>query len=373
VQSRLVVERQPRSVVVRIEGDLAIPTVRSVYGQLQSIARRRHVSTVVLDFSATGRVDSSGAAVVSLVRKHCVRHGRRLELVSLGDQHRAVLEMMPSAPAVAEPPAEPPSVLEIVGERVVGAASGTRALCTLVADTVHQAVLVATRKKRLPAGSVGTQLVAMGFDGMFIVTLLAFLLGVTMGFQGVTQLQRLGAGVFVAEMIGLSMVRELGPLIVAIILAGRTGAAIAAELGTMKVRSEIDALATMGIDTNRFLVLPRLLAITIVGPGLTLVAMFVGMIGGTLVASLALDIPMTALWLRIVERLTVTDYVHGLAKSFCFAWIIAIAGCHLGMRAKGDPSSVGSATTRTVVASILGIIVVDAIFATATTIVRGHA
>jgi phospholipid/cholesterol/gamma-HCH transport system permease protein len=200
---------------------------------------------------------------------------------------------------------------------------------------------------------------------------LSLLLGLTMAFQGVTQLERFGAGVFVADMISLSMVRELGPLMTAIILTGRTGAAIAAELGTMRVRSEIDALSTMGIDPNRFLLLPRLYALTIAGPALSLMAMFIGMFGGMLVASLALDMPVEAYWQRCVEFVTLGDYLHGLVKSLLFAWIIAITGCHYGMRATGDPSSVGHATTRTVVVSVLMIILVDAVFATMTTIIRG--
>ncbi|MCW5807280.1 MAG: ABC transporter permease [Deltaproteobacteria bacterium] len=364
----LTVEREPRSVRVHLHGDLALATARDVYARLQPIARRRGVRKVVVDFAHAGRIDSSGVAVIGLVRSWCARHDKQLELASLDDRQRAALEMLPPPAAVVrrtveEQVVEPVTALEVVGERVAGVASAGRALVALVAATLRQGVLVATRRRRLPAGSVGSQIVAMGFDGMFIVTLLAFLLGITMGFQGVTQLQRLGAGVFVADMIGLSMVRELGPLIVAIILAGRTGAAIAAELGTMRVRSEIDALATMGIDPHRFLILPRLLAITVVGPGLTLIATFVGVFGGTLVASIALDMPMAAFWERIHERLAAGDFAHGLAKSLVFAWIIAIAGSHLGMRAEGDPTSVGQATTRAVVTSIFGIILFDAAFA----------
>jgi phospholipid/cholesterol/gamma-HCH transport system permease protein len=171
-------------------------------------------------------------------------------------------------------------------------------------------------------------------------------------------------------MIGLSVVRELAPLMTAIVLTGRTGAAIAAELGTMRVRSEIDALSTMGINPVRFLVVPRLAAITFVVPALTLMAMFIGMAGGMFVATLSLDMPITTFWQRMAERVQLHDYIHGIGKSFVFAWIIGFAGVHLGMRARGDASSVGAATTRTVVASIFFIILVDAIFATITTLVK---
>jgi phospholipid/cholesterol/gamma-HCH transport system permease protein len=192
----------------------------------------------------------------------------------------------------------------------------------------------------------------------------------TMGFQGAVQLQRFGAGVFVADMVGMTMVRELSPLMTAVILTGRTGAAIAAELGTMRVRSEIDALSTMGISPVRFLIAPRLIAITLVVPALSLMSMFIGMFGGMVVASYALDLPMITYWQRIIERVSLGDFVHGVGKSFVFAWIIGFAGSHLGMRAGGDASSVGAATTRTVVTSIFFIILVDAIFATISTLLR---
>jgi phospholipid/cholesterol/gamma-HCH transport system permease protein len=171
-------------------------------------------------------------------------------------------------------------------------------------------------------------------------------------------------------MIGLSVVRELAPLMTAVVLTGRTGAAIAAELGTMRVRSEIDALSTMGINPVRFLIVPRLAAITFVVPALTLMAMFIGMAGGMFVATLTLDMPIVTFWERMADRVQMHDYLHGIGKSFVFAWIIGFAGSHLGMRAGGDASSVGAATTRTVVAGIFFIIFVDAIFATVSTMVK---
>jgi phospholipid/cholesterol/gamma-HCH transport system permease protein len=210
----------------------------------------------------------------------------------------------------------------------------------------------------------------MGVGAIFIVALLSFLTGMTMAFQGAVQLQRFGAGVFVADMIGMSMARELVPLMTAVILTGRTGAAIAAELGTMRVRSEIDALSTMGISPGRFFIVPRIAAITVVGPALTLIGIFVGILGGMLVATMTLDMPAVTFWSRVVDRVNLLDFVHGVGKSLVFAWIIGIVGSHLGMRASGDASSVGTATTRTVVVSVFFIVVVDAVFATITTLVR---
>jgi phospholipid/cholesterol/gamma-HCH transport system permease protein len=161
------------------------------------------------------------------------------------------------------------------------------------------------------------------------------------------------------------MIRELAPLMTAIMLSGRTGAAIAAELGTMRVGQEIDALTAMGVSPIRFLVVPRLAALTFALPALTLIAMFIGIGGGMLVAGLLLNMGPATFWMRIVDRVDMADFLQGFLKSFVFAWIIGLTATHLGMRASGDASSVGAATTRTVVVSIFFIIVVDALFATA--------
>ncbi|MEO8706000.1 MAG: ABC transporter permease [Kofleriaceae bacterium] len=365
----LSIERKDRSAVVHLQGDLIVPTARTVYGSLRALVKRRDVRHVTLDVAEAGRVDSSGIAIVSLIGKQLQRSGKKLELVSLSEAQRAALELVPEQAELPEATVAA-GIFERVGEKVYVGIESAKQLVSLIGETVRQISAVVTRKKRLPAGALSEQISKMGADGVFIVGLLSFLLGTTTAFQAATQLQRFGAGVFVADMIGLSMVRELAPLMTAVILTGRTGAAIAAELGTMRVRSEVDALTAMGVNPVRFLVAPRIIAITFIVPALTLMGMFVGMVGGMLVATLTLDMPIVTFWSRMVERVDLLDFLHGLGKSVVFAWIIGIAGCHLGMRAGKDAGSVGSATTRTVVSAIFFIIVVDAIVATISTITR---
>jgi len=364
------VQREGRAAIVRLHGDLVVPTSEQLYGQLRSVSRRRDVKKVVLDFRDAGRVDSAGVAVISLVGRQLRKAGKALEFDQLADRHRAALELVPAGETRHRPDLEVPPYLERLGDRVIGLARSARALFALVGETVHQSAAVALGKRRLPANALANQIAIMGVEGVFIVGLLSFLLGMTMAFQGAVQLQRFGAGVFVADMVGMTMVRELAPMMTAVILTGRTGAAIAAELGTMRVRSEIDALSTMGINPVRFLIVPRTVALTLVLPALALMAMFIGMLGGMVVTMFAIELPPIAYWQRIAERVELGDYLHGIGKSFVFAWIIGFAASHLGMRAGGDASSVGNATTKTVVTSILFIIVVDAIFATIATILR---
>jgi phospholipid/cholesterol/gamma-HCH transport system permease protein len=364
------VERSGRRAIVHLRGDIVLATSRKNWACIRPLLRKRECNHVTLDFSAAGRLDSSALAMVSMLRRQLAKDNRTLVLEKLADQHEAVLALVPaemSAPAIASPRM---GFVERVGERVFALRDSAKELVELIRETLRQCWRVVTRRERLPAGALVEQIARMGTDAIGIVGLLGFLLGMTMSFQGAVQLQRVGAGPFVADMIGVSMVREIAPLMTAVILTGRTGAAIAAELGTMRVRSEIDALATMGISPVRYLIVPRIAAITFVGPALSLICMLIGCAGGLLVAAFALDLAPITFWQRMVERLTLADFAHGLSKSLVFAWIIGFAGSHLGLRASADASSVGSATTRTVVVGVFCIILVDAVFATVTTLTR---
>jgi len=364
------IERDGRSAVVRLQGDLVVATAGSLYARLRGLARLRGVKTLVLDFTGAGRIDSAGAAVVALLGRQLRRSGKQLELRRQNDQHRAAIELTPAlAPDVRRADAVA-GVVERQGARVIETAGGLAAFGGLVVETLAQLTQVLARRKHIPAGSLRHHLELMGVDAIFIVSLLSFLTGMTMAFQGAVQLQRFGAGVFVADMIGMSMVRELVPLMTAVILTGRTGAAIAAELGTMQVRSEVDALSTMGINPVRFLIVPRIIAITAIGPALTLIGIFIGIMGGMMVAQVTLDMPAVTFWSRVVARVTLLDFAHGVGKSVVFAWIIGFVGSYLGLGASGDAGSVGRATTRTVVLSVFFIILVDAVFATIATFTR---
>jgi phospholipid/cholesterol/gamma-HCH transport system permease protein len=363
------VERHGDTAVVHVRGDLIIPTAERLHTTLRHLCRRRDVHKIVVDLSAAGRVDSAGVAVLEIAKHSLEQSGKTLELDQPSDTQRAALELSP--PTRSKPRrGDDDTWLEAIGDRVLRIAEATRLLAHLSFDVVRQGLLVFSGQRKLPGGSVSQQVLTMGADGVFIVGLLSLLLGITSGFQGVMQLTKFGAGPFVADMVGWSMIRELAPLMTAVVLSGRTGAAIAAELGAMRVGQEIDALTAMGVSPVRYLVLPRMIALMFALPALTLIAMFVGICGGMIVAALLIDMPPGVFWMRIVARVDIADFLQGFTKSFVFAWIIGLVGSHLGMRASGDAASVGKATTKTVVACIFMIIVVDAIFATAITLWR---
>lgn len=196
-----------------------------------------------------------------------------------------------------------------------------------------------------------------------IVSLISFLVGVILAFQSAIQLRQYGAGIFVADLVGLAVVREMGPMMAAIVVAGGTGAGFAAALGNMRVNEEIDALETLGISPIDFLVRPRLIAVTIMLPILTLYANLLGILGGLFISSTLLSIPGSAYWIETQNRVGVTDVSIGIVKSFVFGIMIALIGCWRGMQCGRDTAGVGIATSSAVVTSIMFIVLGDALFA----------
>ncbi|MSQ20060.1 MAG: MlaE family lipid ABC transporter permease subunit [Betaproteobacteria bacterium] len=201
-----------------------------------------------------------------------------------------------------------------------------------------------------------------GVDALPIVALIAFLMGLIIAFQSAIPLRQYGGEVFVGDLVGLSMLRELGPLMTAILIAGRSGAAFAAELGTMKVNEEINALTTMGFDPIRFLVVTRVLAGLIVTPLLTIFADLIGILGGAL-TMLTFSIPTRTYFTHVGAFADTADFLGGLAKSVVFGILIAGIGCLKGLQTASGAAAVGQATTRAVVAAIIMIVVVDGLFA----------
>ena len=204
-----------------------------------------------------------------------------------------------------------------------------------------------------------------GFDALPIVGLLSFLLGVVLAYQGADQLRQYGANIFVVDLIGLSVLREFAPLMTAIIIAGRSGSAYAAQIGTMAVTEEIDAMRTIGISPQELLVLPKVIALLIAMPLLTVFADVLGVFGGMLMAQQQLDVGFVEFLDRFAKAVSPTAFMIGIGKAPIFAAIIAMVGCYQGFRTKGGADSVGRQTTRSVVQSIFLVIVADALFSVA--------
>jgi phospholipid/cholesterol/gamma-HCH transport system permease protein len=366
-QEPLSVEVNAATAIVRPSGPLNVHTVPDLYEAVDELIANRGLEGIVVDFSAVVSIDSSVIAAFSVLKSSAMKAKKTLHIRHLSADARQTFALMAPKKASEEDSSPGFHPLEWLGSQLVELWRNGERLYDLVTDTVF--VFLGVFKGRFaPKGAFTDQAVAIGVRALPIVALLSFLLGLIMAFQAAYQLRQFGANIFVANLVGISMVREFGPIITAIILAGRTGSAIAAELGTMVVQEEIDALKTMGIDPNRFLLLPRIAALSLVQPALTMMANFVGIFGGFLIGVYYLDLSAPAYINQTIASLTMGDVTHGLGKSLVFAWIIGIIACHCGFSISGGASGVGQATTRSVVASIFMIIVADSMFTTLATI-----
>jgi phospholipid/cholesterol/gamma-HCH transport system permease protein len=198
-----------------------------------------------------------------------------------------------------------------------------------------------------------------GCKALPITIIICLLMGLILGFQGAVQLRKVGTDIFLADFVGLSILKELGPLMVAMIATGRAGSAFAAEIGTMKVSEEVDALETMGFSPQRFLVMPKLLAMLVMMPLLTVFGNIAGIIGGFIVGVSMLKLPPIAYYNRTIAAISPEIFALGLIKSAVFAVIISVVGCMRGFQAKNDAQSVGRATTSAVVTAIFWIVIAD--------------
>jgi phospholipid/cholesterol/gamma-HCH transport system permease protein len=349
-----------------LRGPLNIETTPELHETFGRLAGRRDLGRIVIDFEGVTDLDTSAIATFSLAIDRLKAAGVTVRAEHLTDDQREALDLMPSDVEPAEQP-EDLGFFESFGTFGIQFLNDLDYFYDVTTDTAFSA-LEMLKGAWPPKGSVTRQSVRIGVDALPIVGLLSFLLGLILAFQSAYQLRQFGANIYVANLVGIAMVREFGPMMTAIILAGRSGSSMAAELGTMQVQEEIDALKTMGIDPNRYLILPRMIAITLMQPALTLLSDFIGILGGYVIANLYLDLSSTIYLNKTIEAVQMGDFFHGIGKSFLFAWLIGLIACFSGMMVRGGASGVGRATTRSVVIGIFMIIVTDSIVTTVATL-----
>jgi len=318
---------------------------------------------VALDGSGVSAMDTAGVWLLRRAVQALERSGRTVCLSGLRPEHRALLDLVSALDIEAAIAAMPkPPLLEKVGRAAWQGAEQAAKLLSFVGEIAVVALRSAARPARIRWRPVLHNIRTAGFDALPITGLLVFLMGVVISYQGAEQLRRYGANIFVADLVGLAMLRELSPLLTAIIVAGRSGSAYAAQIGTMKVTEEVDALRTVGIVPIDLLVLPKIAALAIALPLLTVYADVVGVAGGMLMAKTELAVGYQDFLDRLQDALRLSDYLVGLFKAPIFAGIIAVVGCFQGFQVSGDAESVGRRTTVSVVQSIFLVIVADAVF-----------
>lgn len=319
---------------------------------------------VVLDCSGIDAFDTAGAWLLADIIRQRAAVGQTLALENLRPEYQVLLNLVESR-APKGPPPPPPrpfGPIERIGLQTWLRFDEARGMLAFLGESAMTFLRRLRQPRHWRIRLVLHNIQHAGFDALPIVGLLSFLIGVVIAYQAATQLVRYGANIFIVDLIGHSILRELGPLIVAVIVAGRSGSAYAAQIGTMKVSEEIDALRTLGVSPFEVLVLPKMIALLIVLPLLTFYADVVGVFGGFLVASLQLDVGSYSFLDRFDDTIRISTFLFGVGKAPVFAVIIALVGCYQGFRAAGSADSVGRHTTLSVVQSIFLVIIADAIF-----------
>jgi phospholipid/cholesterol/gamma-HCH transport system permease protein len=318
------------------------------------------------DFSGLTALDTSGAWLIHKTRRRLAERGAKVELVGLTESREALIERVAATDEQHLPQPEREfglmQLIEHLGFMTAFVLRDFRTFVGFLGLTLTTLAVDLVRPWHLRWTAFVYHLEAVGLNALPIVGLISFLIGVVLAYQGSSQLRLFGAEIFVVDLVAISVLREIGILLTAIVVAGRSGSAFTAQIGSMKLREEVDAMRTIGLDPIRVLVLPRLLALTVALPLLCFFADLMGLFGGGLMAWLTLDLSPAIVIERIHDRVTFWTFWVGMIKAPVFAVIIALVGCYQGLRVRGAAESVGRLTTRSVVQSIFLVIVVDALF-----------
>lgn len=318
-----------------------------------------------IDAAALERLDTAGAVVLARLLRR-LGPGRQVEWLHLQPAHRTVLDYVLAAdPADMAAAGSESGLLRFVaflGWQVLFVLREARRFLAFIGRVAEAFARALLRPGRIRFTSMVYHMEQAGLNALPIVGLISFLIGVVMAYQGADQLRRFGAEVFVVNLVGVSVLRELGILLTAIVVAGRSGSAFTAQIGSMKVNEEVDAIRTLGLDPIEVLVLPRVAALILTLPLLTFFSDIMGLTGGALMAWVTLDITPFQFFERLHDAVKVSSFIVGMIKAPVFAALIAMVGCYEGLRVKRDAESVGRLTTRSVVQSIFLVIVADAMF-----------
>ncbi len=319
----------------------------------------------LIDLTGLTAIDTGGAWLVSDLRVRMQKAGAQVEITG-ADAHKALIETVTTATPKADELPEPEHgrwqwVAEI-GKALVAGWNGALSLTSFFGQTLVGLLGAFVRPHKLRWASLFTHMQDTGFNAVPIVGLMGFLIGVVLAFQGAAQLQRFGAEVFVVEMIAIAVLRELGILLTAIIVAGRSGSAFTASVGSMKVQQEIDAMQTLGLDPIRVLVVPRVLALLVMLPLLGFWANLCGLFGGALMSWIDLGVSPGMFVTRMHENINVNHLLVGMVKAPFFALVIGVVACWQAFQVQGSATSVGKRTTASVVQGIFLVIALDALF-----------
>ena len=365
-QSQVSFQRSGEAILIRLSGAWrlrgGLPSATLVQRELESSPQVRGVALEARELTSW---DSSVLTFLVEVSELCRQRGIQMDRAGLPAGVRRLLELAEAVPekkGARKEEIETP-FLERVGNSAIGVGDSLGEMLNFLGEMSVTFVRLFRMKVRFRAVDLVLLIQQCGAQALPIVTLISFLVGVILAFVGAVQLRQFGAQIYVADLVGIAMVREMGAMMTGIIMAGRTGAAFAAQLGTMKVTQELDAFTTMGFSPLEFLVLPRVIALVLMMPLLCLYADFVGILGGAAIGVSMLDLSWTTYFRETTNAINLTGLFGGVFKSSVYGVLIALSGCLRGIQCGNSSSAVGDAATSAVVTGIVAIVSACGVFA----------
>ena len=354
----------PGQLEIALAGRITLDEAPALWKRVAGVLdRAQRFEQVTVDLAGVDAID--GACLALLVHLQTELRRRRIpcEISRAPPEVQRLVNLYGRRRRIKRRPARRPrSMLEQIGEATAEAGGALVGALDFLGQLIRAMLHALRNPSTLNLRDVAFTMERAGADAVPIVLLINFLIGFVMAYQSAVQLRQFGANIFVADLVGVAMTRELGPLMTAIIVCGRSGAAFAAELGTMKVSEEVDALRTLGVVPLRYLVLPRICGLMLAAPLLALLADAIGIAGGALVAVLRLDLTVAAYMTELKQAVQLSDVLSGLAKSVVFAAAIALIACQQGLATSGGAEGVGRRTTGAVVSILFVLILIDAVF-----------
>lgn len=351
----------PHARTVRLGGVWRLGTLPALERRLKRLRWPGSTTWTVSTAAITG-LDTAGAWLIQDLLARLRRDGATVTLGDVPARHRALLELVGRAEHGERRRSRAPGLLERTGRRTVDGLAAALRFLSFVGDFTLQFWPYLARPWTLRWRQITAEIEKAGVAALPIVGLLAFLMGIVIAYQGGVPLDDYGANIYIIDLVTITMLREMAPLLTAIIIAGRTGSAYAAQLGTMRITEEVDALRTMGITPFEMLILPKFLALLVALPLLTLFADLLGLAGGMVIADQLFGVSYSLFLARIPLELAPSHFWLGMVKAPVFAALITLIGCYQGLKVSGSAEAVGRATTTSVVQSIFLVITTDAAF-----------
>ena len=362
-QASLHVETHATKLLLKFSGELSLYTITKLQKQLDSLSTL-DIKDVEIDLQNISFIDTAAAIFIINLKKDSIKNTMNVEILVNNDATKSTLSLVEHHKKSSEvfETQKPNSFLESFGKYIHEYYLGLLAFLEFLGNLFATKIYYLKSVKNIRFKEIAFEINESGIKALPIIAITSFLIGLVVAYQSAYQLKIYGANIFLVDMLGISILRELAPLITAIVIAGRSGSAFTAQIGAMKITEELDAMRTMGFDPYIFLVMPRIIALMIVMPILIFVSDMMGILGGMLVANVDLQITTTLFLDRFIVAVDIKHFFIGILKGPFFAFLIASIGIYRGMKVKDDTQSIGFNTTKSVVEAIFAVIVCDAIF-----------